>query len=278
VSVFDGTQSQPVDLRESELNSGFHAEGAETCASVPMPTSAPPTTTPTGDIAMTAFAIDAPASVKVGESSNVTLAWTVENLGPDPLEIYYNVQIWAEQGCLPWRQFIDGQLLPVLGELRTEAVVPFSCNGPFDGTQSVKIDAIGYTGPDQTFSPKDDPNPYNNGGSAHATVTVIGIPSTSTPTPTPNGQLPPLVPGSAPDDATPSPVAGVIDTSSTGNNAPQGSAPELTPAALAAALPKTGESGRDAVPGWPYLLVASAVAASVAGLAIARWRLRRGRR
>jgi hypothetical protein len=280
ISVFNGSQSEQVNLPESDLKSGFHAEGGTNCDAVPMPTNAPRTQTPTpppvppslfADIEVTAMNAEAPQSAMAGERFDIRYTGNVVNRGPDGVAI----QLLASYA---WDSVFDCFSAPGvknywdLGYLGPSAVASFditngfTCYGTADsstsGTMYLRVEACPST------SCAFDPDRGNNAWDRQSPFSVTG----SAPVPT------------DPVDGgpTPSPVAGVVDTSSTGADAPQGnaqvSAPELTPAALAAAFPKTGESGRDGIPGWGYLLIASGVAVSVAGLAIARERIRPRRR
>ncbi len=269
-----GLLSEDISLPEDDVASGFHVEGAEICSAVPTPTNAP-TGPLTADIAMTAFEMDAPASVEADQPSNVSVAWVIQNLGPDEVEVFYRVQIWSAPLCLSFTSFVGLEVMPVLGEVRREVVVPFTCSRSVDGTLPVTFVANGYAH-DQSQINR-DPNPYNNARETQAKVTLLG--TALLPTPTPGDPViddPTATPSPAAPTASPeSSPASNEDPSATapGTMLGTGSATNPTLGALAAALPSTGDSGERGYPGWAYVALFVAVAGILASAAAVAWRI-----
>jgi len=170
---------------EGELASGFHAEGAAACSPMPLPTN-PPGSARNADVAVTGLEMAAPESVEAGKYSDLHITATIQNRGPDEVEVSYGGEMRYGKDCTGPLQSGDGsEPVPADTEIRKEVSVSFACAGSADGARSVGIRAIVTAhGPYGT----QDPNPFDNGRTAQVTVTVIGtapLPTPTSPVPTP---------------------------------------------------------------------------------------------
>src|SRR6266542_3381749 len=204
VAVFDGTEGQAMELAESDLGSGYHAEGADGCSAVPTPTNGPATSTPTSmppfppksgplaDVRVAGIEIQSPDSVAAGQRFSIHLTTTVVNGGPEAVD----TQVLASYGWdarLECRIADNFKMFWDVGYLDSSASANLDISNDLTcyGTSSEVTSGTFYLGVTAySISGGSDPDPENNSKGRQANVSVIGRAPVPTASPVGGGPTP----------------------------------------------------------------------------------------